>query len=1062
MGAEIDRLEIEVEAQATRANNQLDKLVGKLDRVASSLMNIHSGSGLTGLSNDVTKFAQASALLSNVKTTDFNRLIKNIESLTNLNSQQILNTSFAISSMSSSLNGLSGASSGSVQIVELAKAISKLGGSNVQKAITSMPALASAMNDLFATLSKAPTVNQNLVDMTYALAELARQGNKVGTAGKSLKTSVNSVGNSMESNTKKVHGLSSAIGKLYQKYFLVIRGARKLWSSIENSMNYVEVLNYFDATFEQLADSAAQSGTESADSYFEAFSSRAKELTSKMTGFTVNDNGTLTATGNASLGINPTKLMNYQAMFTQMSNSMGVAADTSVKLSQALTELGGDLASVKNMDFDKVWKDMASGLVGMSRTMDKYGVNIRLVNLQEKLFELGIDAQVDKLNQSDKALLRGIIMLERTKYAWGDLADTLNQPANQLRMLNSNFNNLSRTIGGLFLPVVARTLPYINGLVIAVQRLFSWVGSLLGIDLSGITSAVGSAEYDFGELLDDTEALTDGLNDASKAADKLKRGIRAFDELNVISTKDDSASSGVNGGGIASGLLDAAFDKALADYQKVWDEAFANVENRANQFADKIEKYLKPVKDIIEDFAIGDFFKAGQDTSKLISGIFNFFAEAIDRVDWYGIGQDIGDYLAGLNWTEILSSAGHFVWEGLQGALQLWLGSFSEAPIETLTITFGAIAFKYGLKKLTKTVFSGLLANELGWTSIGSKFVFAVSATLAVSWVLKQEIKDEDSFIRKMLDKLAYNDADRKEYQKFNDFSWTKQIQSNFEEVKKGWKGLFDFGENSFSFEKWFNEDVQPWLTKERWQTLGNNAKDGLVIKWTEFTNWWEGTGVYRWWNKVTPWFTKERWQTFGSNMKLGISSKWDEFTAWWESTGMYKWWHDSVEPFFSKDKWTWSGIKDGLTDAWNGAIESIKNLWNKFADWLNDKLTINIDTGSLIGKGISEVLGTSKISLGVIPTFSTGGFPEDGLFMANHGELIGQFSNGKTAVANNQQIVAGIEDAAYRGMMRALSENKGSSNVTFHVEGDPKGIFKVTREEARDFSKRTGKPAFI
>lgn len=42
-------------------------------------------------------------------------------------------------------------------------------------------------------------------------------------------------------------------------------------------------------------------------------------------------------------------------------------------------------------------------------------------------------------------------------------------------------------------------------------------------------------------------------------------------------------------------------------------------------------------------------------------------------------------------------------------------------------------------------------------------------------------------------------------------------------------------------------------------------------------------------------------------------------------------------------------------------------------------------------------------------PFYATGGFPEDGLFFANHNEMVGKFTNGKTAVANNAQIVSGI-----------------------------------------------------
>jgi len=117
--------------------------------------------------------------------------------------------------------------------------------------------------------------------------------------------------------------------------------------------------------------------------------------------------------------------MNYQAVFGQMSSSMGTTSENALLLSDVLTKIGADLASVKNMDFDKVWNDMSSGLAGMSRTLDKYGVNIRNVNLQQKLNELGIQANITKLNQNEKALLRTIILLDTTRYAWSDMSETI-------------------------------------------------------------------------------------------------------------------------------------------------------------------------------------------------------------------------------------------------------------------------------------------------------------------------------------------------------------------------------------------------------------------------------------------------------------------------------------------------------------------------------------------------------------------------------------------------------------------------------------------------------------
>lgn len=1098
MGAEIDRLEVQVEAQATKANNQLDKLVGKLDSLSNSLSHINS-SGLSGLSSGMSKFAQASAQLSNVKTADFTRLIKNISSLSSVNTQQIFSAASSIVTLSNAINKLGGASGNSSQVVDIANGIGKLGSASVQKAIANLPLLATAMNDLMTTLSKAPSVNRNIIDMTNALANLASQGNRVGSSSNSIVNGLNRTSSAMARTRKSSISLAAAFGKFYASWWLVIRGASKLWDSIENSMNYVEVLNYFDAAFGQVAGSAVSqwedAGYLSADAYYNSFSSRAKELTSKMTGFSVNDDGTLTATGNASLGINPTKLMNYQATFAQMSSSIGVASETSLLLSQALTEIGADLASVKNMDFDKVWKDMASGLAGMSRTLDKYGVNIRNVNLQQKLFDLGINENITNLNQNDKALLRAIILLDSTKYAWGDLADTLNQPANQLRLLDSNFNNLSRTLGNLFLPVISKVLPYVNGLVIGLQRLFTWVGNLLGIDISGITTAVGDSAFDIGELIGETDDLTGSLGNAAKAADKLKRGVRGFDELNVITTQTDS-SSALSGTGLPSGLLDDAFANAFSEYQKAWDEAFANMENRANEFADRVEEFLQPVRDIIEDFAIGDFFKAGQDTSNLVAGIFNFFADAIDKVNWKKIGNNIGDYLAGINWVDIMDSVGNVAWEALKAAIELWSGMFEEAPIETLLITFGTIGFKLGYLKLTKDVFKKMLADAVGLKStLAGGLTLSISATLVIAWTLKNLLKDEDSFIRKYINDNAYSDEDRETYKEFDNFTWTENIKKNFEEIKQGLSGLFDFGDTNqpsiFEFygEKlesfrdtfnqtmadtfgdwagvtipeaanaignWFTEDVSPWFTKEKWEELGQNVNDGLSSKWTDFSTWWQDTGIPNWWDSnVVPWFTKEKWMSLGENIKGGISYKWAEFTLWWKNTGFYKWWKD-VGEYFDKKAWTWDGIKEGLSESWNAAIDSIKGIWNTFANWLNDKLVWDIDPISVAG---NQIFGGATINLGKIPTFSLGGFPEDGWFRASKGEYFGQFDDGTSYIANNNQIVegvaAGVEEAAYRGMMRALSESGG---VTVHVEGDSSGMYKVWKEEYKREATRLQK----
>ena len=99
---------------------------------------------------------------------------------------------------------------------------------------------------------------------------------------------------------------------------------------------------------------------------------------------------------------------------------------------------------------------------------------------------------------------------------------------------------------------------------------------------------------------------------------------------------------------------------------------------------------------------------------------------------------------------------------------------------------------------------------------------------------------------------------------------------------------------------------------------------------------------------------------------------------------------------------------------------------------------------------------GSFTVSLPQISFYQTGGFPEDGLFMANHGELVGQFSNGQTAVANNEQIIAGIERGVYNAMTSAMANQSGSGrDIRVYLDG--KEIGAASRRYERQMNRATG-----
>lgn len=745
--------------------------IGKFSNSIKTMGGVdYKGSGLNAVINSINRLSQVDVSgfdsgklgeiihqLSNLAeipdvSSGVNRFVNSMARLAN-SGEYIANVSAELPTLGSSLkfitesfigvDGISDSVNRFVQsIAQLASAGNKIGQTSSQ-----LGTLANEVLSFFNVMKTAPRISENTIRMTEALAQLATASGKInkatnslsnsfsrlsnstnglGNAGKKLSSMIGAAssaltgfGNNANVTSKKVGSLTSQLAGLYAKFFTVTRGIKALWNSVNSASDYVETLNYFNSAFDQVTDGLdiskwQNAGVKSAEEYVGSFEKRAKELTKKMTGFEVSDAGDLTRISGGSLGLNPNDTMNYQATYAQMASSMGATADASTKVSQALTEIGADLASVKNLEFNDVWNDMASGITGMSRALDKYGINIRVANLQQELYNLGIDATVSSLSQSDKAILRTITILNSSKYAWADLASTINQPANQVRMLKSNFEALGRSIGTLFLPIVAKVLPYINGLVMALERAFSWLAKLLGIKLSDYVSSTGKASVDMGDIADSTDNAASGLDNANDNAKKLQKtlSVLSFDELNQLNDNKTSSSSGSSGSGALGSAhipeLDAAFDKALSDYQKAWDQAFANVENKAQTVSDKIIKAFKQIRKNAKPTtaAIKKLYNEGlsRPGNFSINALKNLWKNYLQPIGKWSLSNNSGfprffnitnDLLTKINWLKLqtsleglftmLQKPTQFVWTGLMDFYEHFL-----VPVGTWTMN-GAI-----------------------------------------------------------------------------------------------------------------------------------------------------------------------------------------------------------------------------------------------------------------------------------------------------------------------------------------------------------------------------------
>ena len=741
--------------------------IGKFSNSIKTMGGVdYKGSGLNAVINSINRLSQVDVSgfdsgklgktihqLSNLSeipdvSSSVNRFVNSMARLAN-SGEYIANVSAELPGLGSSLKLIAESFTSVGDISEpvnrLVQSIAQLAssGNKIGQTSSQLGALAKEVLSFFDVMKTAPKISDDTIRMTEALAKLANAGGKVNSATNSMansfsrlsssssglsriggkissairgaSSSLSSFGNTAEKASKKAGNLTSQIASLYFKFFTLKRIITAVWKSISSASNYVETLNYFNSAFDQVTDGLDVSkwkevGAKSAEEYIGSFEKRTKELTKKMTGFEISDAGDLTRISGGSLGLNPNDTMNYQATYAQMASSMGATADASTKVSQALTEIGADLASVKNLEFNDVWNDMASGITGMSRALDKYGINIRVANLQQELYNLGIDATVSSLSQSDKAILRTITILNSSKYAWADLASTINQPANQVRMLKSNFEALGRSIGTLFLPIVAKVLPYINGLVMALERAFSWLAKLLGIKLSDYVSSTGKASVDMGDIADNTNDTASGLDNANDNAKKLQKtlSVLSFDELNQLNDNKNSDTSGTSGntGGLSTHIpeLDDALDKALSEYQKAWDEAFSNVENKAQSVSDKIvkafkniRKAAKPTTESIKKLYSEGLSKLGDFSITALKDLWNNYLKPIGLwmlSDNSGLPRFFtitNDLLNKINWSKLNSSLSSFftmlqkptkfVWTGLMDFYEKFL-----VPVGTWTM----------------------------------------------------------------------------------------------------------------------------------------------------------------------------------------------------------------------------------------------------------------------------------------------------------------------------------------------------------------------------------------
>lgn len=275
-------------------------------------------------------------------------------------------------------------------------------------------------------------------------------------------------------------------------------------------------------------------------------------------------------------------------IFRQLANAMGLAVEQADSLSYLMTQMSIDISSLFNVDVDRASQVLQSALAGQTRPIRSVtGADITMNTLQQTLNELNIDKAVNQLSFAEKRLVIIISLTKQLTQATNDWGRTIESPANQTRILSEQWERLTRAIGNVFLPIMAKVLPIVNGVLMALTEIINIIAGLVGYKQEDFDYFTGIAD----SVLD----LEEGLDGATESAKKLKQGLRGFDKLNVISTPSASTSGVGAGGGISGDILDA-YNKAYKEYM----DKLENVRMRATEIRDKVMEWLGFTKEIDE------------------------------------------------------------------------------------------------------------------------------------------------------------------------------------------------------------------------------------------------------------------------------------------------------------------------------------------------------------------------------------------------------------------------------------------------------------------------------
>ena len=598
---EIQGLEFQIVNDSTQAVTGLQNLINTLNRLKTA-----TNGGATGLSKTAQGIRELSNSLKGLNSGDASQKITRLTSaLTALSQVGSVKISSSIANQLTAINtALAGLKwTDGDKLTSLAnglRPLSELGKANMTTFINQLSKLPKVIEDLEA--ADIDKFTQQMTALAAAMKPFADEMQKVSNGFSAFPSKIQKLITSTEKYNASARKATTTTGKFTSglKALNVAAVAitfRKIGhfiaQAVTESNKYQEDLNLFTVALGQYADEAKE--------YAEYVSDI--------------------------MGIDPAQWLRNQGIFNTLLTGFGDTAERAQLMSQNLTQLGYDLSSYANIPIEEAMLKLQSGISGELEPLRRLGYDLSQAKLQQTALNLGIKESVANMTQAEKAELRYYAIMTQVTTAQGDMARTLEAPANQLRILQAQLTQAARAIGNIFIPALNAILPYAIAVVQVIREIANALANLAGFKLTEVDySGVNSAAVGAG-------SLADNLDDAAGAAKKLKQYTAGFDELNVFAPNTGSG-SGAGAGGAGG------FDFDLPTYDFLGDA----VQTRIGEIKKMIEDTLAEITTIVSGFmlAVGAIL--------VVTGVNIPLGVGLMAAGAVGLAATVG-----LNWTAMSS-----------------------------------------------------------------------------------------------------------------------------------------------------------------------------------------------------------------------------------------------------------------------------------------------------------------------------------------------------------------------------------------------------------------------